>query len=247
MSPRELDVVRFRVPIEEWPAGTTGTVLFAYGNGGVVEVGGTGDEVSVSYDDVEVIWTLEEKGSERIMFERFTERARQVIVLAQEEARTLKHGYIGTEHLLLGLLREEEGIAARALNKLDVSTDVMRVRLIRLIGTGDEMVTGQIPFTPRTKKVIEIALREALAWATITSGPSTSCWRLCVSWRGRGADAAGCRVGRGKDPQRGVATGESAGSCGATAEGGRAGDDHVDAGDGAVAVGRDGALSPQRS
>jgi ATP-dependent Clp protease ATP-binding subunit ClpC len=97
------------------------------------------------------------------MFERFTERARQVIVLAQQEARTLKHGYIGTEHLLLGLLREQEGIAARALNKLDVSTDVTRVRLIRMIGTGDEIVTGQLPLTSRATKVMEMALREALS------------------------------------------------------------------------------------
>jgi ATP-dependent Clp protease ATP-binding subunit ClpC len=97
------------------------------------------------------------------MFERFTERARQVIVLAQEEARTLKHGYIGTEHILLGLLREEEGIAARALEELHVSADMVRVRLIRMIGTGDGTVPGQIPFTPRSKKVIELALREALS------------------------------------------------------------------------------------
>jgi ATP-dependent Clp protease ATP-binding subunit ClpC len=96
------------------------------------------------------------------MFERFTERARQVIVLAQEEARTLKHSHIGTEHLLLGLLREEEGMAARALNGLDVTTEGTRGALIHMTGTGEQAVTGQIPFTPRATKVIELALREAL-------------------------------------------------------------------------------------
>ena len=96
------------------------------------------------------------------MFERFTERARQVVVLAQEEARALKHNYIGTEHLLLGLLREEEGIAARVLAGLDVRLDEVRSQIARLIGQGDEPPTGQIPFTPRAKKVLELALREAM-------------------------------------------------------------------------------------
>ena len=95
------------------------------------------------------------------MFERFTERARQVVVLAQEEARALKHNYIGTEHLLLGLLREEEGVAARVLDSLQISTEEVRAAVVRIVGTGEEVATGQIPFTPRAKKVLELALREA--------------------------------------------------------------------------------------
>jgi ATP-dependent Clp protease ATP-binding subunit ClpC len=97
------------------------------------------------------------------MFERFTERARQVVVFAQDEARFFKHNYIGTEHLLLGLLREEEGIAARALAALDITIEEVRAALTGIVGQGDEITTGQIPFTPRTKKVLELALREALA------------------------------------------------------------------------------------
>jgi Clp amino terminal domain, pathogenicity island component len=97
------------------------------------------------------------------LFERFTERARQVVVLAQDEARALRHNYIGTEHLLLGLLREEEGVAARVLEELDVSIEEVRARVSQIIGTGDEAATGQIPFTPRAKRVLELALREALS------------------------------------------------------------------------------------
>ena len=96
------------------------------------------------------------------MFERFTERARQVVVLAQDEARAFRHNYIGTEHLLLGLLREEEGVAARVLEGLDVSLEEVRAQVGRIIGEGDEVVSGQIPFTPRAKKVLELSLREAL-------------------------------------------------------------------------------------
>jgi len=97
------------------------------------------------------------------MFERFTERARQVVVLAQEEARALKHNYIGTEHLLLGLLREEEGVAARVLDALEVSVEEVRAAVVRIVGSGEESPQGQIPFTPRAKKVLELALREALS------------------------------------------------------------------------------------
>ena len=97
------------------------------------------------------------------MFERFTERARQVVVLAQDEARLLKHNYIGTEHLLLGLLREEEGIAARVLESLDITLEEVRVQVARIIGEGEGSLRGQIPFTPRAKKVLELALREGLA------------------------------------------------------------------------------------
>jgi ATP-dependent Clp protease ATP-binding subunit ClpA len=97
------------------------------------------------------------------VFERFTERARQVVVLAQDEARTLKHNYIGTEHILLGLLREEEGLAARVLDTLDITVEEVRAQVARIVGQGDEVTTGQIPFTPRAKKVLELALREALS------------------------------------------------------------------------------------
>jgi ATP-dependent Clp protease ATP-binding subunit ClpA len=97
------------------------------------------------------------------MFERFTERACQVVVLAQEEARTLKHNYIGTEHILLGLLREEEGLAAQVLESLDVTAERVRAQVARIVGSGEEVTSGQIPFTPRGKKMLELALREALS------------------------------------------------------------------------------------
>jgi ATP-dependent Clp protease ATP-binding subunit ClpA len=96
------------------------------------------------------------------VFERFTERARQVIVLAQDEARALKHNYIGTEHILLGLLREEEGLAARVLEAFGVTVEEVRAQVARVIGEGDESPTGQIAFTPRAKKVLELSLKEAL-------------------------------------------------------------------------------------
>ena len=97
------------------------------------------------------------------MFERFSEQARQVVVLAQDEALALKHNYIGTEHILLGLLREEEGLAARVLESLDITVEEVRAQVARIVGQGDEVTTGQIPFTPRAKKVLELALREALS------------------------------------------------------------------------------------
>src|SRR4051795_13696342 len=98
-----------------------------------------------------------------LMFERFTERARQVVVLAQEEARTLKHNYIGTEHILLGLLREEEGLAARVLESLDITVERVRAQVVRIVGSGEEVTSGQIPFKPRAKKVLELALCAALS------------------------------------------------------------------------------------
>ena len=104
------------------------------------------------------------------MFERFTERARQVVVLAQDEARALKHNYIGTEHILLGLLREEEGLAARVLESLDITVEEVRAQVARIVGQGDEVTTGQIPFTPRAKKVLELALREALSYGMPPTG-----------------------------------------------------------------------------
>ena len=96
------------------------------------------------------------------MFERFTERARRVVVLAQEEARMLNHNYIGTEHVLLGLIHEGEGVAARALESLGVSLDAVRQQVEEIIGQGQETPSGHIPFTPRAKKVLELSLREAL-------------------------------------------------------------------------------------
>src|ERR1043166_1452305 len=86
------------------------------------------------------------------MFERFTERARQVVVLAQDEARTLKHNYIGTEHILLGLLREEEGLAARVLDTLDITVEEVRAQVARIVGQGDAVTTGQSPLPPRAKR-----------------------------------------------------------------------------------------------
>jgi ATP-dependent Clp protease ATP-binding subunit ClpC len=97
------------------------------------------------------------------LFEKFTERARQVIVLAQEESRVLRHNYIGTEHILLGLLREEEGVAARVLASLDITVERVRAAVVRIVGSGDEPTVGQLPFTARGKRVLEHALREALA------------------------------------------------------------------------------------
>ncbi|OKL48400.1 NDP-hexose 4-ketoreductase [Boudabousia liubingyangii] len=96
------------------------------------------------------------------MFERFTDRARRVVVLAQDEARNLNHNYIGTEHLLLGLIAEGEGIAAKALKSKDVTLEAVREQVIEIIGKGSTETTGHIPFTPRGKKVFELALREAL-------------------------------------------------------------------------------------
>jgi len=98
-----------------------------------------------------------------LVFERFTERARRVVVLAQEEARALKHNYIGTEHILLGLLREEGGLAARVLDSLDITVERVRAQVVRIADSGEEVASGQIPFTPRAKKVLELALREALS------------------------------------------------------------------------------------
>ncbi len=96
------------------------------------------------------------------MFERFTDRARRVIVLAQDEARMLNHNYIGTEHILLGLIHEAEGVGAKALESLGVSLDGVRDQVREIIGEGSQAPSGHIPFTPRAKKVLELSLREAL-------------------------------------------------------------------------------------
>ena len=96
------------------------------------------------------------------MFERFTDRARRVVVLAQEEARLLNHNYIGTEHILLGLIHEGEGVAAKALESLGISLEAVRQQVEEIIGQGGQSPSGHIPFTPRAKKVLELSLREAL-------------------------------------------------------------------------------------
>ncbi len=96
------------------------------------------------------------------MFQRFSDRARRVVVLAQEEARMLNHNYIGTEHLLLGLIQEGEGVAAKALESMGISLEAVREQVVDIIGRGSSPPTGHIPFTPRAKKVLELSLREAL-------------------------------------------------------------------------------------
>ena len=96
------------------------------------------------------------------MFERFTDRARRVAVLAQEEARMLHHDHIGTEHILLGLIREGEGVAAKALESLGISLEAVRQHVGEITGQGQQVPSGHVPFTPRAKKVLELSLREAL-------------------------------------------------------------------------------------
>ena len=97
------------------------------------------------------------------MFERFTDRGRRVVVLAQEEAVLLKHDHIGTEHILLGLVHEEQGVAARALTELGISLEAVRAEVKKIVGQGKSPPSGHIPFTPRAKKVLELSLRESLA------------------------------------------------------------------------------------
>jgi hypothetical protein len=102
------------------------------------------------------------KGGGRL-FHRFTARARRSVALAQEEAALLKHNYVGTEHILLGLLREGEGVAGQALAALGIRIDDVRAQVTRIVGEGEQAPAGQVPFTPRAKKVFELALREALS------------------------------------------------------------------------------------
>ncbi|NUT21343.1 MAG: NDP-hexose 4-ketoreductase, partial [Hamadaea sp.] len=105
------------------------------------------------------------------MFERFTDGSRRVMVLAQEEARMLNHSNVGTEHVLLGVLREGESVGARALEKLGVTLESLRLQVEEIIGLGREAVGGQIPFSPRAKKVLELSLREALQLGHNYIGP----------------------------------------------------------------------------
>ena len=96
------------------------------------------------------------------MFERFTDRSRRVLVLAQEEARVLNHSFIGTEHILLGLIHEGEGVAAKALEQLEITLEAVREKVEEIVGPSETVAPGSPPFTPRAKKVLELSLREAL-------------------------------------------------------------------------------------
>ena len=97
------------------------------------------------------------------MFERFTDRARRVVVLAQEEARRLNHNYIGTEHILLGLIQEGEGHAAKALEELNINIDSVRSEVVEIIGEGQQSPSGHIPFTPRAKKSFRALIKRSIA------------------------------------------------------------------------------------
>jgi ATP-dependent Clp protease ATP-binding subunit ClpA len=121
------------------------------------------------------------------MFERFTERSRRVVVLAQEEARMLDHNYIGTEHLLLGLIHEGDGIAGQAIESTGLTLDAARAEVERMIGRGTSAPTGHIPFTARAKKVLELALREALALKKSYIGPEHILLGLIREGNGVGA------------------------------------------------------------
>ncbi len=118
------------------------------------------------------------------MFERFTDRARRVVVLAQEEARMLDHNYIGTEHILLGLIHEHESVAAEALVSLGISLDTVRQAVLEIIGQGRQPPSGHIPFTPRAKKVLELSLRESLQLRANYIGPEHILLALLSEGRG---------------------------------------------------------------
>jgi hypothetical protein len=135
----------------------------------------------------------------RGMFERFTDRARRVVVLAQEEARMLSHNYIGTEHILLGLIRDGEGVAARALESLGISLEAVRQQVEEIIGQGQQAPYGHIPFTPRAKRVLELSLRESRQLGHNYIG--TEHILLGLIREGQGV-AAQVLVGLGADPNR---------------------------------------------
>jgi hypothetical protein len=135
------------------------------------------------------------------MFERFTDRARRVVVLAQEEARLLDHNYIGTEHILLGLIHEGQGVAAKALESLDVSLEAVRAEVTEIIGRGAEAPTGHIPFTPRAKKVLELSLREALELGHNYIGTEHILLGLLREGQGVGAQVL-VKLGAGRDRVR---------------------------------------------
>ena len=131
----------------------------------------TADDSSPPFDDDRSVRRGSLRATLHAVFGRLTERGQRVIVFAQVEARTLKHGYIGTEHILLGLLREEEGLAARVLDSLDITVDEVRARVTRIVGQKDEVTTDQAPFTPRAKRVLQLAQREALSLGHRDVGP----------------------------------------------------------------------------
>ena len=133
------------------------------------------------------------------MFERFTDRARRVVVLAQEEARMLNHNYIGTEHILLGLIHEGEGVAAKALTAMGIRLDAMRQAVEDIIGRGQQEPFGHIPFTPRSKKVLELSLREALSLGSDYIGTEHILLALLREGDGVGAQIL---VGAGADLNR---------------------------------------------
>jgi ATP-dependent Clp protease ATP-binding subunit ClpA len=132
------------------------------------------------------------------MFERFTDQARRVVVLAQEEARLLGHGYIGTEHILLGMLAEGEGLAAQALASLEISLDAAREQVAEIIGEGTGEPSGHIPFTPRSKKVLELSLREAQRLGDGYIGTEHILLGLAREGEGVGVQVLD-RLGAGKD------------------------------------------------
>jgi hypothetical protein len=125
------------------------------------------------------------------VFERFTDRARQVVVLAQGEARALRHNYIGTEHFLLGLLGEEEGLAARVLGSLGITLEEVRVQVVRIIGQGDVPVTGQIRFTKHAINVTNLAQREAMSLDNNFIGTEHLLLALVSERKGRAAEILG--------------------------------------------------------
>ncbi len=133
------------------------------------------------------------------MFERFTDRARRMVVLAQEEARMLDHNWIGTEHILLGLVHEGEGVAAKALTALGITLAAMRQAVEDIIGRGAEPPAGHIPFTPRSKKVLELSLREALSLGSDYIGTEHVLLALLREGDGVGAQIL---VGAGVDLNR---------------------------------------------
>jgi hypothetical protein len=144
------------------------------------------------------------------MFERFTDRARRVVVLAQEEAKMLNHNYIGTEHILLGLIHEGEGVAAKALESLGISLDAVREQVQDIIGQGQQQPTGHIPFTPRAKKVLELSLREALQLGHNYIGTEHILLGLIREGEGVAGHPAALRLpgqGAGRRRRRGAAAG----------------------------------------
>jgi ATP-dependent Clp protease ATP-binding subunit ClpC len=134
------------------------------------------------------------------MFERFTDRARRVVVLAQEESRMLRHSYVGTEHILLGLIRDGEGVAAAALESLGISLAAARQQVQEITGRGQEDPAGHIPFTPRAKKALQLSLREALQFGHSYIGPE----HILIGLVGAGEDAVAVQVlvRLGTDPKR---------------------------------------------